>query len=107
MAVVRSAPVFKKSASAVSAAEPIADWTSDTASFTSVPLTLTASGSIGAVAAGSQIEISSSSLPRFDNFDGSQLDAMGQQMEALYLELLEDEPRLAVPSETSEAAPIQ
>ncbi len=40
-------------------------------------------------------------------FDGDQLEAMGQQMEALFHELLEDEPRLDVRSETSEAAPIQ
>ena len=62
-------------ASAAGAAEPIADWASDTAGFTIVPLALTvpgAPGSPGAVAAGSQIEISSSSLPRFDNFDGGQ-----------------------------------
>jgi hemerythrin superfamily protein len=39
-------------------------------------------------------------------FDADQLEAMGQQMEALFHELLEDEPRLDVPAETAEAAPI-
>lgn len=56
-------------AGAAGAAEPIADWASDTASFTLAPLALKATG---AAAVGSQIEISSSNLPRFDNFDGGQ-----------------------------------
>ena len=54
-------------AGAAMAAES-ADWTSNTASFTPVPLA--ASGG-GLPVAGSTIEISTSNLPRFDNFDGS------------------------------------
>lgn len=54
-------------AGAVLAAEPT-DWASETASFTPVPLA--ASGGAAPVP-GSTIEISTSSLPRFDNFDGS------------------------------------
>ena len=56
-------------AGAAGAADPIADWASDTASFTMLPLALKATG---ATAAGSQIEISRSKLPRFDNFNGGQ-----------------------------------
>ena len=50
------------------AAQPAA-WASETASFTPVPLAAAADGM--APMAGSVIEISSSNLPRFDNFDGS------------------------------------
>ena len=53
---------------AVCAAEP-ATWVSETATFTPLPLASTGSG--GAPAPGSVIEISASNLPRFDNFDGS------------------------------------
>ena len=56
-------------AGAVGAAEPIADWASESASFTTAPLALRATG---ASAAGSVIEISSYKLPRFDIFDGGQ-----------------------------------
>ena len=56
-------------AGAAGAADPIANWASDTANFTIMPLALKATG---ATAAGSQIEISRSKLPRFDNFDGGQ-----------------------------------
>ena len=56
-------------AGAAGAADPIADWASDTVSFTMLPLALKATG---ATAAGSQIEISRSKLPRFDNFNGGQ-----------------------------------
>ncbi len=49
------------------AAEP-ADWASQSASFTPVPLAAPGGAS---PAAGSTIEISSSNLPRFDNADGS------------------------------------
>jgi hypothetical protein len=52
-------------AGAATAAEP--DWASETARVTPVPL---AAGGAGA-GTGSVIEISSSKLPRFDNFDGS------------------------------------
>ncbi len=54
-------------AGTVLAAEP-ADWASETASFTPVPL---AGGGAAGPATGSLIEISASSLPRFDNVDGS------------------------------------
>ena len=54
-------------AGAALAAEPVA-WASETASFTPVPL----AAADGAVPmSGSVIEISTSNLPRFDNFDGS------------------------------------
>lgn len=53
-------------ASAVGAAEP-ADWASETASLTPVPLA--AAGSVPAL--GSVIEISASNLPRFDSLDGT------------------------------------
>ena len=52
-------------AGAASAAEQ-APWASDTATFTPVPLTVA-----GSAAPGSLIEISTSNLPRFDHFDGS------------------------------------
>ncbi len=54
---------------AAGAAEPIPDWASDSTSFPLAPLALTATGATGV---GSQLEISSSNLPRFDNFDGGQ-----------------------------------
>jgi hypothetical protein len=54
-------------AGAVLAAEP-ADWASQTASFTPTPLAGQAGGN---ATPGSVIEISTSSLPRFDNVDGS------------------------------------
>lgn len=50
------------------AAEPVA-WASDTVSFTPVPLAAPSDGI--ALTSGSVIEISSSTLPRFDSFDGS------------------------------------
>ena len=53
--------------SAAFAVEP-ADWASETASFTPVPL---AAPGGSTPMAGSTIEISTSSLPRFDNIDGS------------------------------------
>jgi hypothetical protein len=49
------------------AAEPVAaDWASETASFTPMPLAAAAGAPTTSV-----IEISASNLPRFDNFDGS------------------------------------
>lgn len=39
-------------------------------------------------------------------FGRDELEAMGQQMEAMFAELLQSEPRLDVPDETGQAAPI-
>lgn len=49
-------------------ADPAADRASETASFTALPVAATGGN---APASGSVLEISASSLPRFDNFDGS------------------------------------
>lgn len=40
-------------------------------------------------------------------FGSDELEAMGQQMEAMFAELLQSNPRLDVPGETAEAAPLQ
>jgi hypothetical protein len=55
-------------AGAALAAEPAADWASETASFTAAPQ---ASAGGTTPASGSVIAISASNLPRFDNFDGT------------------------------------
>lgn len=40
------------------------------------------------------------------NFDTSELEAMGKEMESMFEDLLEHEPRRDVPKETDEAAPL-
>ncbi len=40
------------------------------------------------------------------NFDSSELEAMGNEMETMFKDLLEQEPRRDVPKETGEAAPL-
>jgi hypothetical protein len=39
--------------------------------------------------------------------DDSKLEELGSQMETMFTELMSDSPRLAVPNETSEAAPLE
>ena len=40
------------------------------------------------------------------NFETSELEAMGKEMESMFEDLLEHEPRRDVPKETDEAAPL-